>query len=115
MRNNLGMMDRPFYERKVAGRGIAGGCGAGLRIMVGCDENTFEREEGNAHSPPDIHYGKEPNKGKRLMRRPWPSEEPAGKTEADAAENNSAGDGHYGRTRYNLVFVAIQPITNKNG
>jgi hypothetical protein len=54
--------------------------------------NTFEREEGNAHSPPDIHYSKEPNKGKRLMRRPSPSQEPAGKTNTDAAEKNSAGD-----------------------
>ena len=24
-------------------------------------------EEGNAHSPPDIHYSKKPNKGKRLQ------------------------------------------------
>jgi hypothetical protein len=49
-------------------------------------------EEGNAHSPPDIHYGKEPNKGKRLMRRSAPSQEPAGKTEADAAGAYPQGD-----------------------
>ena len=42
-------------------------CGAWLRIMVGCDTNTFAREEGNARSPPDVHYSKEPNKGKRLQ------------------------------------------------
>jgi len=42
------------------------GVGRWLRIMVGCDENTFEREEGNVHSPPDIHYSKKPNKGKRV-------------------------------------------------
>jgi len=35
---------RRFCERKVAGRGVVGGCGAWLRIMVGCDENTFARE-----------------------------------------------------------------------
>jgi len=28
----------------VGGRGVVGGCGAWLRIMVGCDENTFARE-----------------------------------------------------------------------
>jgi hypothetical protein len=33
---------RRFYERKLAVRGVVGGCGAWLRIMVGCDENTFE-------------------------------------------------------------------------
>jgi hypothetical protein len=33
--------------------------------MVGCNHHC-EREEGNAHSPPDIHYSKEPIKGKRL-------------------------------------------------
>jgi hypothetical protein len=46
-------------------------------------------EEGNAHSPPDIHYSKEPTKGKRLMRRSAPSQEPAGKTQTDAGENNT--------------------------
>ena len=76
-----------------------GGCGAWLRIMVGCDENTFAREEGNAHSPPDIHYSKEPNKVKRLMRRPAPSQEPAGETKTYAGENNSAGGGDDGRLR----------------
>jgi len=30
-------------------------------------EHLCEREEGNAHSPPDIHYTKEPTKGKRLQ------------------------------------------------
>jgi len=33
-----------LYERKVAVRGVVGDCGAWLRIMVGCDENTFARE-----------------------------------------------------------------------
>jgi hypothetical protein len=33
-----------FYEHKVAVRGVLGDCGAWLRIMVGCDENTFARE-----------------------------------------------------------------------
>ena len=33
-----------FYERRVAVRGVVGGCGAWLRVMVGCDENTFARE-----------------------------------------------------------------------
>jgi hypothetical protein len=35
---------RRIYERKMSGRGGMGGCGAWLRIMVGCDENTFARE-----------------------------------------------------------------------
>ena len=88
MRNNVGMMDRPFYEREVVVRGVLGGCGVWLRIMVGCDENTFEREEGNAHRPPDIHYSKDPTKGKRLMRPSALSQEPGGKAEADAAKKN---------------------------
>ena len=54
-------------------------------------EHFCEREEGNAHSPPDIHYSKEPNKVKRLMRHPAPSQEPAGKGNTDAAEKNSDG------------------------
>ena len=33
---------RGFCERKVAVKGVVGGCGGWLRIMVGCDENTFE-------------------------------------------------------------------------
>jgi len=81
-----------FYERKVAVRGLWEIVWAWLKIMVGCNHHC-EREEGNAHSPPDIHYSKEPNKGKRLMRRRSPSQEPAGKAEAEAAENNSAGGG----------------------
>jgi hypothetical protein len=59
--------------------------------MVGCDENTFAREEGNGHSPADRHYGKEQTAGKRLMRRPSPSQEPPGKAKADATENNRCG------------------------
>jgi hypothetical protein len=82
--------DRRLYERKVPVIGAVGGCGAWLRRMVDW-EQVLRREEGNAHSPPDIHYSKEPNKGKRLLRRPAPSQEPAGKAEADAAEKNSEG------------------------
>jgi len=74
----------------MAVRGVVGGCGAWLRIMVGW-EQVLRREEGNAHSPPDIHYNRKPNKGKRLMYRPAPSQEPAGKAKTDAAKNNSTG------------------------
>ena len=34
---------------------------------------------------------KSQTKGKRVMRRSTPSQEPAGKAEADAAKNNSTG------------------------
>jgi len=33
-----------LYERKVGTKAVLGDCGAWLRIMVGCDENTFARE-----------------------------------------------------------------------
>jgi hypothetical protein len=36
--------DRLSHEGKVLARRVLGDCGAWLRIMVGCDENTFARE-----------------------------------------------------------------------
>jgi len=108
-----------------------------LRVQSGCqrgsgtfwgviDNNGGLRtgscgEEGNAHSPPDIRYGKEPTKGKRLMRRPPPSQEPAGETEADAAKKQSAGGdsailrGQSGRERCSgrLYGVGVSGLSSR--
>jgi len=73
--------------------------------------NTSEREGGNVHSPPDIHYSKEPTKDKRLMRRPSPSQKPAGKGKTDAAGEQNAGCGDHSRgTKAHLLTPCRQIV-----
>ena len=69
-------------------------------------------EEGNAHSPPDIHYGKEPNKRKRLMRRSIPAQETGGKAKAEQQDRNQHCLFPASTRR---VKVAVKPMRKKYG
>jgi len=98
---------RPLNEIKTVVEKLAGGqvlpASYKDHCLLGKWKNHREchicGEEGNAHSPPDIHYSKKPAKDKRLTRRPSPSQEPPGKAQADATENNSSG----GELRVNFI------------
>ena len=88
--------------------------GLGRKKQRWAGNRFVRREEGNVHSPPDIDYSKDPTKGKRLMRRPAPAQEPTAKTEADAAENNSAGGGDHRRGTKGYLFTPCRQVVPLN-